>query len=98
MSSSEGESVFQPSLTDARMHFSASFIFELPMPDIKPFIVNEALSQQDGLNLASDLLRCIIATANEASDGHNHDLTISILHLAQMAKAMVDRSLDSIVA
>ncbi|MDO7928456.1 DUF3077 domain-containing protein [Pseudomonas sp. KFB-139] len=68
------------------------------MPDIKPFIVNEALSQQDVLNLASDLLRCIIATANEASESHNHDLTISILHLAQMAKAMVDRSLDSMVA
>lgn len=68
------------------------------MPDIKPFIVNEALSQQDVLNLASDLLRCIIATASEVSEGHNHDLAFSIMHLAQMAKAMVDRSLDSMVA
>ncbi|MFJ4144080.1 DUF6124 family protein [Pseudomonas sp. NPDC089734] len=68
------------------------------MPEIKPFIVNEALSHQDALNHASDLLRCIIATANEASDSQNHDLTFSILHLAQMAKAMVDRSLDAMVA
>ncbi|MCF5353309.1 DUF3077 domain-containing protein, partial [Pseudomonas syringae] len=51
-------------------------------------------------NYASDLLRCIITTAYESGDstqGTSRDLAFSVLHMAEMAKAMVDRSLECIV-
>jgi hypothetical protein len=63
------------------------------------FSINENVGPEDALNHASDLLRCIIATAGEStecSQGASRDLTLSVVHLAQMAKAMVDRSLDCI--
>jgi hypothetical protein len=65
------------------------------------FSINENVGPQDALNHASDLLRCIIATAEESSEctqGVSRDLTMSVVHLAQMAKAMVDRSLDCLSA
>ena len=61
------------------------------------FSIHESISAQDALNHASDLLRCIIATAEESTEcnqGTRRDLNLSVVHLAQMAKAMVDRSLD----
>ncbi|GFM79930.1 hypothetical protein PSCICN_06220 [Pseudomonas cichorii] len=60
------------------------------------FIVNESVNQEEALNYASDLLRCIITTSYESGDcaqGPSRDLAFSVLHLAEMAKAMVDRSI-----
>jgi hypothetical protein len=65
------------------------------------FSINETVGPEAALNHASDLLRCIIATAeesNECAQGVSRDLTLSVVHLAQMAKAMVDRSLDCMAA
>ncbi|MEG5263841.1 DUF3077 domain-containing protein [Pseudomonas sp. JDS28PS106] len=72
----------------------------MPNPPIAPsslFSIHESVGPQDALNHASDLLRCIIATAEESCEctqGVSRDLTLSVVHLAQLAKAMVDRSLD----
>lgn len=74
------------------------------MSDYKPvatpvFSIADTVTPEDALNHASDLLRCIIATASEcteAAQGSGRDLSLSILHLAQMAKALVDCSLDNL--
>lgn len=45
-----------------------------------------------------DLLRCAVTSAYEFSDsmsGAQRDLTLSIMHLTEMAKTMVDLTLDS---
>ena len=68
----------------------------IPAPPKTLFIVNEAVNQEEALNYASDLLRCIITTSSESSDsapGTSRDLALSVQHLAEMAKAMVDRSI-----
>ena len=64
-----------------------------------PFSVSEQLSTEDALVHASELLHCAIATAYESGDsleGSSRDLAFSVLHLVQMASAMVDRSLDRV--
>ncbi|MBC3950099.1 MULTISPECIES: DUF6124 family protein [Pseudomonas] len=61
------------------------------------FTINETVNQQQALNYASDLLRCIITTAYESGDnakGTSRDLAFSVVHMAEIAKAMVDRSID----
>jgi hypothetical protein len=64
-------------------------------PDPPPNTLEESLIH------ASDLLRCATATAYESADhlsGSKRDLAFSVVHLIDMAKAVVDRSLDSIHA
>ncbi|MDU8502423.1 DUF3077 domain-containing protein [Pseudomonas syringae] len=71
----------------------------VPDPPTALFTVNTSVSQEEALNYASDLLRCIITTAYESGDstqGTSRDLAFSVLHMAEMAKAMVDRSLECI--
>lgn len=69
------------------------------MPDTSPqipFLANDALNQEQALTLASELLRCAMATAYECGDsltGSKRDLAFSVVHLVEMAKAMVERSL-----
>ncbi|CAM3157477.1 hypothetical protein BZK31_23415 [Pseudomonas floridensis] len=74
------------------------------MPTLNPassglFSINENLGAEDALNHASDLLRGIIATAGESADCSQtamRDMTLAVVHLAQMAKILVDGSIDSI--
>ncbi|WP_404942817.1 DUF6124 family protein, partial [Pseudomonas protegens] len=45
-----------------------------------------------------DLLRCAAATAYDAADnlrGANRDLAFSVVHMIDLAKALVDKSLES---
>lgn len=61
------------------------------------FDVNRNVSSEEALVHASDLLRCAAATAYESADnlhGASRDLAFSVVHMIDMAKAMVDRSLD----
>jgi hypothetical protein len=58
-------------------------------------------SLEESLIQASDLLRCATATAYESADhlsGSKRDLAFSVVHLIDMAKAAVDRSLDTVHA
>ncbi len=56
-------------------------------------------SLEESMAHVSDLLRCAKATAYESADclnGSKRDLAFSVVHLIDMAKAVVDRSLDQI--
>ncbi|MBX8486034.1 DUF6124 family protein [Pseudomonas cichorii] len=70
-----------------------------PDPPVIPtahFIANEALSCEEALIRASDLLRCAMATAYECGDslsGSPRDLAFSVVHLIEMANTLLERSL-----
>lgn len=66
-------------------------------PSADPFVARNDLSMLDALNHASELLRCAAATAYESADalkGPQRDLGLSVVHMINMARSMVDRSLD----
>jgi hypothetical protein len=61
------------------------------------FDVNNNVSCEEALVHASDLLRCAAATAVESAShlqGAIRDLALSTVHMIDMAKAMVDKSLE----
>ncbi|MCF4997007.1 DUF3077 domain-containing protein [Pseudomonas syringae] len=62
------------------------------------FGVNRDVSNEEALVHASDLLRCAAATALKAADGlqgSSRDLAFSVIHMVDMARVMVDHSLDA---
>lgn len=59
------------------------------------------LNLEENLSRACDLLRCAAATAYESSDqlsGRKRDLAFSVMHLVEMAQALVVRSLEAVEA
>ncbi|MGE8190120.1 DUF6124 family protein [Pseudomonas sp. NPDC086278] len=63
------------------------------------FDVNPDISAEEALVHASDLLRCAAATAHESAsnlNGASRDLAFSTVHMIDMAKAMIDRSLKGL--
>jgi hypothetical protein len=61
------------------------------------FDVRRNISSEEALVHASDLLRCAAATANESGNnlqGANRHLAFSTVHMIEMARALVDRSLE----
>ncbi|SEM68188.1 Protein of unknown function [Pseudomonas sp. ok272] len=61
------------------------------------FEINPNISREEALVHASDLLRCAAATAYESANnrlGTSRDLALSVVHMIDMAKTMVDGSLD----
>ena len=61
------------------------------------FRVKSGISQEEALVHASDLLRSAAATAYESANSHQgnqRDLAFSVVYLIDMAKAMVERSLQ----
>ena len=61
-----------------------------------PFLAHPALTQEQALTHASELLRCAMATAYECGDsltGSKRDLAFSVVHLVEMANTMVECSL-----
>lgn len=62
------------------------------------FAIKPGISQEEALVHASDLLRSAAATAYESASSHqgNHrDLAFSVVYLIDMAKAMVERSMQA---
>ena len=64
------------------------------------FLSNNAapMNLQTTLLRVSDLLRCASATAYESGDyltGERRDLAFSVVHLVDMARGMLERSLDT---
>jgi hypothetical protein len=60
------------------------------------FAVSQNVSNEEALVHASDLMRCAASIAYESAgnlQGASRDLTLSTVHLIDMARAMVDRSL-----
>ncbi|WP_137983188.1 DUF6124 family protein [Pseudomonas viridiflava] len=69
------------------------------VPDPPLFTANPDVSPEDALMHASDLLRCAATSACGFSDsmtGTQRDMTLSIMHLVEMAKVMVDRTIDNL--
>lgn len=67
----------------------------------EPFIARSDLGVEEALNHACELLRCAAATAYESADalkGSQRDLALSVVHMVNMARSMVDRSLDALPA
>ena len=61
------------------------------------FTAHQDLSFEDALAQICDLLRCAAATAFKAAEklqGASRDLAFSVVHMVDMARAMVDHSLD----
>ncbi|WP_434563367.1 DUF6124 family protein [Pseudomonas sp. R1-6] len=61
------------------------------------FDVNRNISGEEALVHACELLRCAAATAQESAtrlSGTSRDLAFSVVHMIDLVKAMIDRSLD----
>ncbi|MCQ2999192.1 DUF3077 domain-containing protein [Pseudomonas syringae] len=64
-------------------------------------VPDSSINLEENLSRASDLLRCAAATAYESSDqlsGRKRDLAFSVMHLVEMAQALVQRSLEGVEA
>ena len=64
------------------------------------FAIPDSVNCEAALAQASDLLRCAGACANEAGNGLSgpaRDLVLSTVHLVELAKGYVDKSLDTLV-
>ena len=62
--------------------------------------IPHSVNSEAALAQASDLLRCAGACANEAGNGlsgPSRDLVLSVMHLVELAKGYVDKSLDTLV-
>ena len=63
------------------------------------FAIPASVNSEAALAQASDLLRCAGACANEAGNGLSgpaRDLVLSVMHLVELAKGYVDKSLDTL--
>ena len=61
--------------------------------------IPNSVNSEAALAQASDLLRCAGACANEAGNGLSgpaRDLVLSVMHLVELAKGYVDKSLDTL--
>ncbi|MFJ7882474.1 DUF6124 family protein [Pseudomonas sp. NPDC096917] len=64
------------------------------------YAIHDSVNLEAALAQASDLLRCMVASASEVGNGlsgNQRDVVLSLAHLAELAKAYVDKSLDSLV-
>ncbi|MGF6096512.1 DUF6124 family protein [Pseudomonas sp. 18175] len=69
-----------------------------PVADGALFAIKPEITQEEALVHASDLLRSAAATAYESASNHQgnqRDLAFSVVYLIDMAKAMVERSLQA---
>lgn len=67
-----------------------------PSASTSPYVANQALTDEQALIHASELLRCAMATAYECGDslnGAHRYMALSVVHLLEMASAMLERSL-----
>ena len=68
------------------------------VPDGTLFAIKPGITQEEALVHASDLLRSAAATAYESASSHQgnqRDLAFSVVYLIDMAKAMVERSMQA---
>ena len=64
------------------------------------YAIPHSVNSEAALAQASDLLRCAGACANEAGNGLSGpscDLVLSVIHLVELTKGYVDKSLDTLV-
>ena len=67
--------------------------------DLATYVIPDSVNLEAALAQASDLLRCAGASASEAGNGmsgHARSLVLSTVHLVELARAYVDKSLDGL--
>ena len=67
--------------------------------DTATYAICDSVNFEAALAQASDLLRCAGASASEAGNGLSgqpRDLMMSVMHLVELAKEFVDKSLDGL--
>ena len=67
--------------------------------DQATYAIPDSVNLEAALAQASDLLRCAGASASEAGNGLSgqpRHLVLSVMHLVELAKAYVDKSLDGL--
>ncbi|GFM65692.1 DUF3077 domain-containing protein [Pseudomonas lijiangensis] len=72
---------------------------EPALPLDRPSLPNPNTTLEQSLCYASELLSCAAATAYESSDhlsGTQRHLALSVVHLVELAKTVVDRSLNGV--
>ena len=62
-------------------------------PDAPNFILNDNLSFEDALAHAADLLHCAVETAHSSAESMNVQQR-AVMHLVEMAKVVVDQTLN----
>ena len=63
------------------------------------YAIPDSVNVEAALAQASDLLRCAGASASEAGNGlsgHTRHLVLSVMHLVELAREHVDKSLDGL--
>ena len=63
------------------------------------YAIHDSVNLEAALAQASDLLRCMVASASEAGNGlsgHTRHLVLSVMHLVELAREHVDKSLDGL--
>ena len=63
------------------------------------YAIPDSVNLEAALAQASDLLRCAGASASEAGNGlsgHTRHLVLSVMHLVELAREHVDKSLDGL--
>ena len=63
------------------------------------YAIPGSVNLEAALAQASDLLRCMVASASEAGNGlsgHTRHLVLSVMHLVELAREHVDKSLDGL--
>jgi hypothetical protein len=63
------------------------------------YAIPNSVNLEAALAQASDLLRCAGASASEAGNGlsgHTRHLVLSVMHLVELAREHVDKSLDGL--
>ena len=67
--------------------------------DTTTYAIANSVNLEAALAQASDLLRCAGASASEAGNGlsgHTRHLVLSVMHLVELAREHVDKSLDGL--
>ena len=67
--------------------------------DQATYAIPDSVNLEAALAQASDLLRCAGASASEAGNGlsgHTRHLVLSVMHLVELAREHVDKSLDGL--
>ncbi|MEF8714376.1 MAG: DUF3077 domain-containing protein [Accumulibacter sp.] len=61
------------------------------------FNVREGLPDYDALQMASSFLSSVITLASHVSDDEDNSVALAAMHLAEMAKALVDTVVESLI-
>ncbi len=78
------------------------YLLKPPVPQpskTSSYVICDSVSLESALVETSGLLRCASASAGEVGNslsGAQRDLVLSVLHLVDMARAYVDKSLDGL--